>query len=263
MLLGVPINAPAKGNKELNIRRQIGKTVDNQYYNNANEPMSPIVQERTSNPGNVLSARTYTFMLTLLVFIGFAVMGVCSSFAASPAFLMGINSHYLVVTIVSFVVSIASVFVMNRGRESQSVGLSLVGYAMMVLSLGFTTSLSLLYYDLGTISTAFLATAAVTVVMGCLGMAFPQFFAKIQGALFFSLLGIIVIEIPLMLFNISAGWLDYIVVAVFAGFIGRDFYIALNAQPTMANAIFNASQLYLDILNVFMRIVSILGNRRD
>lgn len=239
--------------------------MDNQYFdaNNNIQPVSPITQEGTSNPGNVLSERMYCFMLTLLVFIGFAVMGVCAGLASSPAFLQAIYSHYLIVTIVSFVVSIASVFIMNRGRESQSVGLSFAGYALMVLSLGFTTSLTMLYYDLGTISTAFLATAGVTVVMGCLGMAFPQFFAKIQGALFFSLIGICIIEIPLVLFGVNTSWLDYIVVIVFAGFIGRDFYNALNVAPTMANAIFNASQLYLDILNVFIRLLSILGNRRD
>lgn len=236
--------------------------MDNQYYD-TNDSMTPIVQGRTRNIGNALSLRTYTFMLTLLVFIGFAVMGVCAGLAASPAFLMSIYRSYVMVTIVCFVISMASVFIMNRGKATQSVGLSLVGYAMMVLSLGFTTSLCLLYYDLGTISTAFMATAGVTVVMGCLGMVFPQFFAKMQGALFFSLIAIMIIEIPLMLFHISATWLDYIVVIVFAGFIGRDFYVALNDAPTMANAVFNASQLYLDILNVFIRIVSILGNRRD
>lgn len=239
--------------------------MNDQFYDNSgnftNEPVSPIVSEH--NAGNVLSLRTYTFMLSLLVFVGFAVMGACAGLATSPAFLQAIYRNYLVVTIVSFIVSVAACFIMSNGKRSQSVGMSLLGYAMMVLSLGFTTSLTMLYYDLGTISTAFLATAGVTVVMGCLGMAFPQFFAKIQGALFFSLLGVILIEIPLMLFGINTSWLDYIVVIVFAGFIGRDFYNALNDQPTMSNAIFNASQLYLDILNVFIRILSILGNRRD
>lgn len=241
--------------------------MDNQYYNNAdpNEPMSPIVANdaRVQNPGNTLSARTYCFMLTVMVFVGFAIMGVCAALAASPSFLMAISDHYLPVTIVSFILSIAACFMMSSGKKNQSVGMSFAGYALMVLSLGFTTSLTMLAYDLGTISTAFLATAGVTVVMGCLGMAFPQFFAKIQGALFFSLLGVIVIELLLMLFHVSSAWLDYVVVALFAGFIGRDFYVALNDQPTMANAIYNASQLYLDILNVFLRILSILGDRRD
>lgn len=239
--------------------------MDNNYYNNAGsqEPMSPIVVEGTQNPGNTLSERTYSFMLTVLVFVGFAIMGVCAGLATSPNFLMAIYNHYLMVTLVSFVVSIVGCVMMGSGKKNQSVGLSFAGYALMVLSLGFTTSLTMLYYDLGTISTAFMATAAVTVVMGCLGMAFPQVFAKIQGALFFSLLGVIVVEIALMFFHISTAWLDYVVVALFAGFIGRDFYVALNDQPTMANAIFNASQLYLDILNVFIRLLSIFGNRRD
>lgn len=244
----------------------IGYNMDNQYYNDSNsgiEPMSPITKEGLSNPGNVLSERMYFFMLTLLVFMGFAIMGVCAGFAASPAFLHAIMRNYLMVVIVCFVASLGSVFIMNRGHETQSVSLSLAGYALMVLSLGFTTSLTLLYYDLDTISAAFMATAGVTVVMGCLGLAFPKAFAKMQGALFFSLLGIIVIEGIMLLFHVSTYWLDYIVVVLFAGFIGRDFYTALNAQPTMANAIFNACQLYLDILNVFVRILSILGNRRD
>lgn len=238
--------------------------MDNQYYDNTtNEPLSPIVQEETHNPGNTLSLRMYSFMLTLLVFIGFAAMGVCAMFAASPAFLLAVEQHYIIYTIVCLALSIGGVVIMGVGKSKESVGISLAGYAMTVLSMGFTTSLCLLSYDLGTISTAFLATAGVTVVMGCLGMAFPQFFAKIQGALFFSLFGIIIIEIPMMFFHIDASIIDYIVVAIFAGFIGRDFYVALNSQPTMTNAIYNACQLYLDILNVFMRILSIIGDHRD
>lgn len=239
--------------------------MDNQYYNNTNdiEPMSPITQEGVRNPGNTLSERMYCFMLTLLVFIGFGIMGVCAIFATNPSFLMAVEQHYIIYTIVCLALSIGGVFVMSHGRETESVGMCLAGYALTVLSMGFTTSLCLLYYDLGTISTAFLATAGVTMVMGCLGMAFPQFFAKIQGALFFSLFGVMIIELPMLFFHIDASILDYVVVVIFAGFIGRDFYNALNVEHTMTNAIYHACQLYLDILNVFMRILSILGNRSN
>ena len=56
-------------------------------------------------------------------------------------------------------------------------------------------------------------------------------------------------------------WLDYVVILLFCGFIGYDTYRAQQCEPTVKMAIFNAVEIWLDLLNVFIRILSIVGRR--
>ena len=44
-------------------------------------------------------------------------------------------------------------------------------------------------------------------------------------------------------------------------FIGWDTYVAQQCEPTVKMAIVNAVNIWLDLLNVFVRILSILGDR--
>lgn len=226
------------------------------------EPYSPfVVEERSAGSGKPLSLRGYTLALTGLVFVGFLVMGACASLFGDTRVLLLLLDHYLTVTIVSLVASIAGIVMMGRARSSQSVGLSLAGYALFVLSFGFTTSTILLMYSAQTISTAFLATAGLTATFACLGIAFPRAFAKIQGILGMSLLALIVVQVVMGLMGVSQTGIDLLVIVVFCGFIGYDFYRAMQDEPTLVNAVYNASNLFLDIINVFVRVLSIFGRR--
>lgn len=236
----------------------------NQWQGNGQNGVEPYSYNtgatRAGNPGR-LSIRMYGLVLSGLVFAGFAIMGACASLFANPAFLIGVMDHYGVVSILSFVASIAGLMMMGRARSTESMGLSLAGYAVFVLSFGFTTSILLLAYPVATVSTAFLATAGVTAVFGCLGIAFPGFFQKIQGVCAAGLLAVILVQCVMMLFGVSTTIVDFIVIVIFCGFIGYDFHKAMSDEPTMVSAVYNASQLFLDILNVFVRILSILGHR--
>lgn len=226
------------------------------------EPYSPIVTEQQQvRDGKPISLRSYSLLLTGLVFVGFLVMGLCSSLFAYPYFLLTVANNYMLITILSLVGSIAGIVMMGKAKSSGSVGLSLAGYALFVLSFGFTTSTILLMYTAQTISSAFLATAGITVVFACLGVAFPRFFAKIQGILAISLLAIILVQFVTMFMGVEQTWIDFVVIVIFCGFIGFDFYRAMQDEPTVVNAVFNASNLFLDIINVFVRVLAIFGRR--
>lgn len=229
---------------------------------NGIDPYSPfVVEERRAGTGKPLSLRGYTLALTGLVLVGFLVMGFSSMLFSDVNFLMKIADHYLMVTLLSFVASIAGIVMMGSAKKSQSVGLSLAGYALFVLSFGFTTSTALLYYSVDTISTAFLATAGIVATFACLGVVFPSFFEKIQGVLFAGLLGIVIVELVMALFGVSQTWVDFAVIVLFCGFIGYDFNHAMSDEPTLVNAVYNASELFLDIINVFLRLLQIFGRR--
>ena len=222
------------------------------------EPYSALTTEEPHGDGKPLSLRGYVLALTGLVFLGFVVMGVCASLFADIRFLLFLMNNYLLVTIVSFVASIAGLVMMGRAKSIQSVGLSVAGYAVFILSFGFTTSTILLNYSSQTISTAFLATAGIVAVFSCLGVAFPKVFERIQGVLVAALLGLIITQLVMMFLGVSQSWIDFVVIVVFCGFIGYDFHKAMSDEPTLVNAVFNASALFLDIINVFVRVLSIL-----
>ena len=212
--------------------------------------------------GKMLSARAFNLLMSGLIFLGFCLMGAATYITGTREFTMamatgtgfGIMMGSLVVTIVGMVI-------MSVAAGKQSAGMSLVGYVLFAGAFGFTASLALVTYDLPTINTAFAATAAITLVFGALGVTFPQFFKRVYGIGFGILLAVILVELVLMFTGVSQTITDWIVVVVFAGFIGYDTYMATQVPPTLPNAVLAASNLFVDIINVFLRILDIIGRR--
>lgn len=238
----------------------------NQWQGNGQngvEPYSPFSVEERRGRARELSIRGYGLALTGLVLAGFLVMGICASLFTSPQFIFAIMDHYFAISLGSSILSIVGIVMMSSARKSERVGLSLAGYAVFVLSFGFTAAAITLSYTSQTISTAFLATAGITAVFACLGIAFPNFFARIQSVLFGGLLAVLFVSVVMAFMGVYTTALDYVVILIFCGFIGWDFYKAMSDEPTMVNAVYNASQLFLDIINVFVRVLSIVGRRND
>ena len=208
-----------------------------------------------------LSRRAYNLIMGGLVALGFAVIAACAALASTAGFLAAVYENYLMVTIGSFAVSIAGIFVVSAGMKREGYGMALAGYGLVIASIGFTTGLILPFYDLPSIANAFVGTALIATLFTLLGAAYPQFFAKIQGVLFGALLALILVSVVGMVAGLSMGWIDYAVIVVFCGFIGWDTYRAQQCEPTVKMAIFNAVQIWLDLVNVFIRILSIVGRR--
>ena len=57
--------------------------------------------------------------------------------------------------------------------------------------------------------------------------------------------------------------MDYVMVVIFAGYIGFDWAKAQAYPKTLDNAIDSAADIYVDIVNIFIRILSIMGNKKD
>ena len=67
--------------------------------------------------------------------------------------------------------------------------------------------------------------------------------------------------IEIFVFGIHHGILDWIVVLIFCGYIGYDWSRANQIPKTIDNAIDSAAALYMDIINLFLRILRILGRK--
>ena len=58
------------------------------------------------------------------------------------------------------------------------------------------------------------------------------------------------------------GATDWVVAAIFCGYIGYDWGRANAIPKTLDNAIDSAASLYIDIIILFMRILRIMARRR-
>ena len=221
---------------------------------------SPIIEEQRPAP-RLISRRLYNAILTGLVVLSFVVMAACSQISNSLEFLIFMSQHAMAYMLVTLLGTFGGIIVMSIGRAKENLPMASIGYVLFTLTMGFTTSLALGAYSLPTIQTAFTATAGIMVVFGLAGMMFPNAFAKIQGVLCVGLLGIIVIELVLSLLGIQQTITDYAVILLFCGFIGYDVYRASTALPTFTNALWYAVDLYLDIINVFLRLLALFGRR--
>ncbi len=220
---------------------------------------APVVAEQPR--AKRMSARMFNLTVSGLIFIGFCVMALGSYATSTLAFYKLFASSGLGLILGMFAGSIAGLIMMSVAAGRQSAGLSIAGFALFVSSFGLTASIGLAMYDLPTINTAFAATAGITLVFGTLGMLFPSFFSKAMGVVTGCLFGVIIVELVLMFMGVPQTVLDYAVVAIFAFFIAFDTYKATQVEPTLPNAVLAASNLFVDIVNVFLRILDIIGRK--
>ena len=153
--------------------------------------------------------------------------------------------------------------------KSHSAVISFIGYNLVVIPLGFVLSLYISEFEPLLVATVFFETAAVTLTMMLLSLVFPRLFLSLARALGITLLIVIVVEIIATVIMIATGAfnddfflvIDWIVVVVFSLYIGYDWAIAQRRHRTVDAAVDSACALYLDIINLFIRLLSIAGRR--
>ena len=147
-------------------------------------------------------------------------------------------------------------------KKSDSPMVSFVGYNFVVVPFGLIINMVVSQYDPSIVLEAIRVTGMVTFVMMLLGSMYPAFFQKIIGGLSIALLCVIVVElIEVFIFNTHHGILDWIVAIIFCGYIGYDWARANAIPKTYDNAVDSAAALYMDIINLFLRILRILGRK--
>ena len=72
---------------------------------------------------------------------------------------------------------------------------------------------------------------------------------------------VIILELLLLFIGISTPqWWDFIVALLFCGYVGYDWQQAQSIPKTLDNEIDSVLDLYLDIINIFVRL---LGKSKD
>ena len=139
---------------------------------------------------------------------------------------------------------------------------SFIGYNFVVVPFGLVINMVVSQYSTEIVQEAIQVTGGVTAIMMILGAAYPAFFKRISGALGVALIAVIIIELfQIFILGMHSNWLDWAVAAIFCGYIGYDWGRANQIPKTLDNAVDSAAALYMDIINLFLRVLRIMGRR--
>lgn len=138
---------------------------------------------------------------------------------------------------------------------------------------GITLSGVLFMYSGATVYAAFFTTAASFGIMSIYGIVTKKDLTRIGNVFVMLLLGVIVASVVNLflrntLFDLV---LSFIAVAIFVGLVAFDaqklkhyYYLSINDyQMQKKLGVIGALSLYLDFVNIFLRLLRIFGNKRD
>jgi FtsH-binding integral membrane protein len=207
---------------------------------------------------DLISAVQYNFIMGIVLLWGFAVNWLTVRYIPVGV-ILSINIWLF---FGGFLVSsIVGTLIFNFSKNPL---VSFIGYNFVVVPFGLGMVVIVSAYSSSIVLEAMSIAGVVTVMMMVLGATFPRFFQGIAGALSIALLAVIVVEsIEIFLLHIHHAIIDWIVAIIFCGYIGYDWGRASYLPKTMDNAVDSAAALYTDIINLFIRILSILGRKEE
>ena len=168
------------------------------------------------------------------------------------AFLIG----YVVVALAGILMTI----------KSTSPVVGFIGYNLVVIPFGIVISTLVEAYggiSSSVVTLAFLYTVLIAVAMLATVIVFPKLFERIGGALGAVLGGLILCEILLLIFRVEQQVTCWIAAALFSLYLGYDIYRSQQYPRTVKNAVASALDIYMDLANLFIRILEIMGKKDD
>ncbi len=205
------------------------------------------------------SARLYILQMVLFIAGGLWLSGFASmvSYTWEPGWIL-ILGCFVVAMIGLFITFVESTFI------------AAIGYTILTMAFGAMIGPVLAMYELQSVATIFFATIVITGVIGIAGMIYPKSVAHWGGFLFTGLTALIVCQfgsIILTMFGYSMQTaftaLDWVGIFLFSLYIFYDMNQAMRAEYTTYNALRFAVGMYLNILNLFLRLLSIFGTKND
>ena len=214
------------------------------------------LERMNSYAGTKVTERSYNLTIGLTLLWGVLINVVMSVFFTYQI----LSLNYLLVLVLYFVGTIGCSILVHK---SDNPAVSFAGFTGMAVSMGLLLTFYVTAFTAHSVSYAFIATALVTVIMVILSMLYPAFFQNLGRTLFISLLACIIIQVAgAFLFRLPMSIIDYAVALIFCGYIGLDWCRAQQYPKTLDNAIDCAADIYLDVVNLFIRILAITGKRR-
>lgn len=206
--------------------------------------------------------KTFVFMFAVLIIT--AITSVYSA-ASNLTYNILVADMMIPLLIAEVVVVIAASAVLNKGNAVLS-GILLVVYSVVN---GITLSTIFYVYELGSIFSIFIVAAIVFGVMAIFGFLTKKDLTSVGTIGFMGLIGVIVLGI-VNVFLKSDGLGIFVAAIGLAVFIGLTAYdmqkikdLAKNdfSTSTTVLAMFGALILYLDLINIFLKLLRLFGKR--
>jgi len=204
---------------------------------------------------DLISDKAYNIIIGATLLWGFVINMILVAFVDTST-LQSVNPILFLAAY--FAICLLGVHLVNSSDDPV---ISFIGYNLIVIPFGLLLNIFIARYNPDVVFMAIFVTGTVTLIMMFLSSLFPQIFSKLGGVLFVSLIAVIVVEIGLSLFGMHPGIIDWIVALIFCGYIGYDWQRANRISKTVDNAIDSATAIYMDIINLFIRVLSILGRK--
>ncbi len=212
-----------------------------------------------SGVGDQISVRRYNAVMLLTLLWGFLVNTVMVYYFAIPIMRLLSGVGPLWIFIGYFVLAIAGIAISAR---STNPWISFLGYNLLVLPIGVLLCLILPDIPVAIVTKALLLTGIVTATMTLLGLVAPNVFLGMGRTLFIALIvGILAELVATFLFHYSGTAFDWLFVVLFSGYIGYDVAKSQIYPKTVDNAVDCALDIYLDIINIFIRLLALLSRK--
>lgn len=165
------------------------------------------------------------------------------------------------------VVSIAGIFI---ALSSDKPIVSLIGYAMIAIPFGLMFGPVVAMYTTASVVKVFFLTTMVVGVLGVVGAVIPDSLdswgGPLLGGLLLLLLGYFIVPVAGFFglpIDTAMTVLDWAGVFLFGALVIFDLNRAMRIPYTHDNAIDSAIGIYLDFINIFIRLLALTGKKRD
>ena len=209
-------------------------------------------------------AKSFLYMVAALVVTAVAAFAAPNALAkiliANPMAIYGLIIAELAIVIVS-----------NIAIKKNNAILTAILFTVYSFLTGATLGIIFWAYDMGSVGAVFLMTAGMFGATAIYGLVCKKDLSSIGGILMMGVIGIIIASVVNMIFLHSEGIdliISYIGVAVFVGLTAYDTQkikkaVAYATPDRMATiALSGAFELYLDFINIFLRLLRIMGRRK-
>jgi FtsH-binding integral membrane protein len=154
--------------------------------------------------------------------------------------------------------------------KADSPVLSLIGGVACAVGLGLYSGPYIASYKIGSIVNVAAYTAGITLCMTVAASVFRNALAGIGGALFGALTMLVFSDfvalfMAMMGFNVAPAvtFLDCFAVVLFSIYIAYDMMLLDTEARTADDAIDMSVHVFLDIINIFLSLLSLLGDKDD
>lgn len=235
------------------------------YMNPGFESGNPVTS-RFSEVRTVLAqevvAKSFLFMVVALLITAWASLTTSPKVAISM--LTGYNFYILLGA------ELLIVFVSNWAVKRNNAILAGVLFAVYSYLTGVTFSVLFMVFTTASITTIFLLTAALFGIMAVYGLATKKDLTSVGSLCFMGLIGIILAGVVNMFLRNSMfdTVISAIGVLVFVGLTAYDtqkikkMVAYSNDGNVLTLALMGAFELYLDFINLFLKLLSLLGKKK-